>query len=58
MGKLTFAVASLASVVVAVDPPVAADVTEMMFSFNGTDLMGSYALPEGDGPFPAIVIIP
>eukprot|EP00980_Cylindrotheca_fusiformis_P029444 scaffold23476_cov125-Cylindrotheca_fusiformis.AAC.12 len=58
LGKALFIIASVSTVVGAVDPPVAANVTNMTFSFNGTDLMGSYSLPIGDGPFPAVVIIP
>jgi hypothetical protein len=58
LGKVLFALASLTTVVGAVDPPVVANVTQMTFSFEGTELMGSYAAPFNSGPHPAVVIIP
>ena len=40
-----------------VDPPMEASVMSMNYTHNGTDLVGYYSIPEGDGPFPAVVII-
>jgi hypothetical protein len=63
LGKVLFALASLTTAVGAVvdvpePPPVLCDVTQMTFSFEGTELTGSYATPFNAGPHPAVVIIP
>lgn len=28
------------------------------FTFEGTEIMAHYAVPDGEGPFPAIIIVP
>ena len=42
----------------AVEPPVQPMTTPMEYTHMGDDLLGHLAAPEGDGPFPAIVVIP
>jgi hypothetical protein len=61
MKLFTLALASLFSCVTAqngtvhiVDP----DTTPVEYMHNGTDLLGHLAVPDGEGKFPAIVIIP
>ena len=41
-----------------VDFPVAADVTPISYMDGDASLTGHLSMPEGDGPLPAVVIIP
>ena len=37
---------------------VETDTTPVEYTHNGTDLLGHLAVPDGEGPFPAVIIIP
>ena len=40
-----------------VEAPMEASVMPVNYTHDGADLTGYYSVPEGDGPFPAVVII-
>ena len=40
-----------------VEAPMEASVMPVNYTHDGADLTGYYSVPDGDGPFPAVVII-
>ena len=40
-------------------PPYPSETTPVEYvDFNNTSLLGHVAMPDGDGPFPAVIIVP
>jgi hypothetical protein len=50
--------ATLCGSILGAENPVEPETTPVSYVHNGTELLGHLAVPDGDGPFPAIIILP
>ena len=59
LGRLSFFLAGVGVVMGQGQPPYPSATTPFEYvDSNNTSLLGHVAMPEGDGPFPAVIIIP